>query len=376
MTTNWQAVLENDEKAIFSLRGLYKKYGYSKYKMSKFEEYDFYVRNKDFLVSDNIITFTDSDGKLMALKPDVTLSIIKNTKDQPGVVNKVYYNENVYRASGTTKELKEIMQVGLECIGDIDDYCISETVLLAAKSLECIVDDYVLDISHMGIIAETMVFAGLSDNGKKTFLCALGEKNVQAVQNLCEAEALDNEKAELLKSLVSLYGVPGEILPKLKELSVSDEFSKAVGQLEEISEALTAGGCADKARIDFSVANNMKYYSGVAFKGFINGISAGVLSGGQYDKLMSKLGRKSGAIGFAVYLDMLQWLDNTALQYDTDIVLLYDNDEELSKVSRTVKELSEDGKSVMAQRTLPEKIRYKKLMKLEKGWVKTIEDNA
>ena len=91
---------------------------------------------------------------------------------------------------------------------------------------------------------------------------------------------------------------------------------------------------------------------------------------------MSKLGRKSGAIGFAVYLDMLQWLDNTALQYDTDIVLLYDNDEELSKVSRTVKELSEDGKSVMAQRTLPEKIRYKKLMKLEKGWVKTIEDNA
>lgn len=81
-------VFENDEKAIFKLRSLYKSYGYSKYRMSKFEEYDFYVRNKDFLISDNIITFTDSDGKLMALKPDVTLSIIKNSKDEEGAVDR------------------------------------------------------------------------------------------------------------------------------------------------------------------------------------------------------------------------------------------------------------------------------------------------
>ena len=87
------SVLKNDEKAIFGLRSIYRRYGYSQYKMSKFEEYDLYVRNKDFLVSDNIITFTDTNGKLLALKPDVTLSIIKNGKDVPGVIEKVYYNE-------------------------------------------------------------------------------------------------------------------------------------------------------------------------------------------------------------------------------------------------------------------------------------------
>ena len=84
------SVLKNDEKAIFGLRSIYRRYGYSQYKMSKFEEYDLYVRNKDFLVSDNIITFTDTTGKLLALKPDVTLSIIKNGKDVPGVIEKVY----------------------------------------------------------------------------------------------------------------------------------------------------------------------------------------------------------------------------------------------------------------------------------------------
>ena len=118
------SVLKNDEKAIFGLRSIYRRYGYSQYKMSKFEEYDLYVRNKDFLVSDNIITFTDTTGKLLALKPDVTLSIIKNGKDVPVVIEKVYYNENVYRVSKGSHQFKEIMQVGLECIGDIDDYCI------------------------------------------------------------------------------------------------------------------------------------------------------------------------------------------------------------------------------------------------------------
>ena len=70
-------VLENGERVAYGLGQLYHKYGYVRYKISKFEEYDLYVRNKDFLVSDRVITFTGEGGKLLALKPDVTLSIIK-----------------------------------------------------------------------------------------------------------------------------------------------------------------------------------------------------------------------------------------------------------------------------------------------------------
>ena len=80
------AILKNEERAVFSLRALYRRYGYAPYKMSRFEEYDLYVRNKDFLVSDQIITFSGDRGKLMALKPDVTLSIVKTAPEEPGVV--------------------------------------------------------------------------------------------------------------------------------------------------------------------------------------------------------------------------------------------------------------------------------------------------
>ena len=302
------SVFEKDERAIFALRSLYKSYGYTKYRMSKFEEYDFYARNKDFLISDNVITFTDSDGKLMALKPDVTLSIVKNSKDSAGDVQKVYYNENVYRASGDTGEFKEIMQVGLECIGDLDGGCIAEVVTLAAKSLECISPDYVLDISHMGIIAEVMEAAGLSPEGKLSYLEALGEKNLKSVEEICQNEGIDGGA---LKSLATMYGKAENVLESLKNMEVSDGFTAAVSELSKLFAVLSENGVSEKTKIDFSVANSMKYYSGVAFRGFVSGASGGILSGGQYDKLMQKMHRQSSAIGFAVYLDMLEQLDRS-----------------------------------------------------------------
>ena len=112
--------LSYEERVSMDLQGLYEQNGYSRYKMGKFEEYDLYARNKDFLVSDNIITFTEN-GKLMALKPDITLSIVRGSRDVPGYVQKLYYNETVYRVSESTRNFSEIMQVGLECIGSIDD---------------------------------------------------------------------------------------------------------------------------------------------------------------------------------------------------------------------------------------------------------------
>ena len=125
--------LSFQEKVIFALRSLYRSYGYTQYKMSKFEEYDLYANNKDFLISDSVITFTDTNGKLMALKPDVTLSIIKNIKEYSGGVQKLFYNENVYRISKGNQNYKEIMQVGLECIGDIGADEIRQVLVLAAR---------------------------------------------------------------------------------------------------------------------------------------------------------------------------------------------------------------------------------------------------
>ncbi len=364
-------VLKEDEKAIFALRSLYQKYGYSRYKMNKFEEYDLYVRNKNFLVSDHIITFTNTDGKLMALKPDVTLSIIKNTKDGCVGVEKVYYNENVYRVSKGTESFTEIMQTGLECIGNIDQYNIYEVLMLAAESLNTISEDYVLDISHLGVVSSLIGELGVSREAEKNLLKCISEKNTHEITEICKREGIDGER---LKKLVSTYGAPERVIPTLKSL-LTDENKEAIEELISLVELLEKNGYKGKIRIDFSVINDMHYYNGVVFKGFIQGIANGILSGGQYDNLMSKMHRKSGAIGFAVYLDMLERLTVTNEPYDVDILLLYEN-VDFARVADEVRALSENGESVMAQKEIPEKIRYKKLLKLTERGVEELESNA
>ena len=146
--------LKGEERVIMALRSLYGSYGYRPYKMSRFEEYDLYAGYKDFLVSGNMITFTDTDGKLMALKPDVTLSIVRSLKDSSSAVSRICYDENVYRVSDKSGTFREIMQAGLECIGDIGILELSEVAVLAQKSLKEISDSSMLTISHMGIIEQ------------------------------------------------------------------------------------------------------------------------------------------------------------------------------------------------------------------------------
>ncbi|MGM9551855.1 MAG: ATP phosphoribosyltransferase [Clostridia bacterium] len=299
------SVLKNDERAIFTLRSLYKKYGYSLFMMSKFEEYDLYVRNKDFLVSDNIITFNDTDGKLMALKPDVTLSIIKNTKSGQGGVRKVYYNENVYRVSKGTNSFKEIMQVGLECIGQIDKSHITEVICLAAASLKSISGKFVLDISHLGIVSSVLNRMDIEEGDRKEIIKAMGEKNVHRIEEICKN---NGKNAEMIKKLASTYGESSLVLESLKQ--ICGEYDENVRELEYITKVLEKEGYKDNIIIDFSVINDVNYYNGVVFKGYIENVAEGVLSGGQYDNLLAKMGKSDKAIGFAVYLDRLSRIDS------------------------------------------------------------------
>lgn len=295
------SILTNEEKIIFTLRALYDRCGYSLYKMSKFEPYDLYVRNKDFLISDQVITFTDINGKLMALKPDVTLSIIKNSKDAPGAVQKLYYNENVYRVAGAGRNYREIMQVGLECIGDIDDSCVSEVVTLALQSLRSISSRCVLDLSHPGIVSA--VVDGLGDTIKASLLKCLGDKNRHELALLCQQNGIDVSTAALLDELIGCYGAPREVMAKLRQLPLP---AAGVAAVEEVDQLLISLADADHLRIDLSAVNNTKYYNGITFKGFIDGVPESVLSGGRYDRLLRRMGKNSGAIGFAVYLDALE----------------------------------------------------------------------
>lgn len=335
------------ERALYALKSLYEGYGYSHYKMSKFEEYELYVRNKSFLVSDHIITFTDAHGSLMALKPDVTLSIVKNSPDSESGVRKVYYNENVYRVPKGALSFKEIMQAGLECIGDIDKYSVAEVLTLAVKSLEAVSSDYVLDVSHMGILSSLIEATGLSAKGKEGLLSCIGEKNIHGIDAICLSEGKDGA---LIKRLIAMKGDYNEMLEILKD---TECYADACAFAEILSSV------SGKVRVDFSVTDDTSYYSGIVFKGFIKGIPTSVLSGGRYDNLMKRMGKSSGAIGFAVYLDLLGELEASAPEFDGDLLVLYDDSTDVKALLELASKMSCEGKTVATLKAVPERKKYK-----------------
>ena len=57
------ANLQPKERASFALRALYEAAGCRKYHMGRFEEYGLYQENRSFLSSEQVITFTDLDGR-------------------------------------------------------------------------------------------------------------------------------------------------------------------------------------------------------------------------------------------------------------------------------------------------------------------------
>lgn len=296
-------ILSAEEWTALNLRALYAENGYEKYRMSKFEEYDLYARNKDFLVSDSVITFTDTDGKLLALKPDVTLSIIKNAKPQAGKAMKVYYHENVYRVSKGTRAYKELAQAGLECLGDVSEDDLAEVVYLAAKSLDTVSNRNVLELSELTVVDGVLRYCGLDTTARQALWARLAEKNLAGVQEIAKCAGMSEMKASLLEKLVTTYGSADAVLPKLDVFRVNEETAKAVDAFKALIRSLQARGVGEKLRIDFSVLGDMNYYNGLAFKGFVEGLPTWVLSGGRYDKLMAKMGKQGKAVGFAVYLD-------------------------------------------------------------------------
>ena len=302
------AVLTNEEKISFALRSLYHRRGFAPYRMSRFEEYELYMKNKDFLRSPQVITFTDTNGKLMALKPDVTLSIVRAWRPAADAVQKFYYDENVYRVSESAGAFREIRQTGVECLGVRDDSSTGEVLGLALESLGLISGDYQLCVSLLGIVEEVLDLAQLHGDARRDVLRCMGEKNVHELKAVCTGAGVTAQDAERIAGLTLCTAVPSEALEALGAIGCPEA---ALEEAKRFAAALpheTQGHVS----LDFSILGDMRYYNALAFQGYVHGVPSSVLSGGVYDRLLHRMGKPGRAIGFACYLDKLERLEVSA----------------------------------------------------------------
>lgn len=355
-----------EDRVWSELTGLLESCGYERFKMRKFEEYSLYLKNKNFSDGEYVLTFTDPNGKLLAFKPDVTLSIVKNSKASANKREKVYYRESVYRYDKHRHEYREIDQIGLEVLGKVDEVLQSEVMLLAARSLETVSKEFVLDFSHTGYLEGLLEWAEKAENGRERLIGYVSAKNAHDLNKLLlECGADEKIIRAAVDALSGVNGVDGAIRSLIA--SGDAHFVTAAEQLQKVVELMAATGYGDNLRADFSVISDVEYYSGVIFRGYVRGVPHAVLSGGRYDKLAEKFGKAGiGGMGFALYLSDLCAYFREDYRKDKGLcILLYDEQENPIDVMRQAEKWRKEGYRVRQETQVPQDCNAQRIEKTE-----------
>lgn len=356
--------MTKDERVNLSLETLFESYGFRKFKMRKFETYALYEEFKSFLISEYILTFSSPEGKLMALRPDVTLSIVKNTRADESHSDKVFYRENVYRMDRHTKEYREIPQAGVEMIGTIDAAATLEIIRMAKESLEIIDPASILCLSHTGFAEGILEACRTSDDLRSDVLQCLRNQNIHDFKKIIgDREPGDGWLNDLSEVLTS-RGSYEETLSIARKIAVNDHMTEALDELEFICETLSNLGMSDGIRLDFTMQSDLTYYNGILMQGYVEKYPGIILTGGRYDRLLTKFRKNLSALGFALNLSDLNSCYPNPAQYDADILLLYSSACSLTDVLLKAESLRKEGNRVHLAQTKPKGFSAKEIIDL------------
>ena len=285
------------------LTELFARRGYVEVMTPELEFYDLLLQAGTPMPQEQMLKLIDRSGKIMVMRPDSTTPIARVAATKLSTVplpQRLYYDQTVFRASrehrgGST----EIAQCGVELIGASGRKADLEMVAMAVDALRsCGVERFHVELGHVGFFRELTARVDMSEDTVERMRALIEEKNFAALGDLLEPYA--GQSACLpLRRLTHLFG-GAEVLEEAERLSGGSE---AVEYLKGLYAELETAGYGAYIRFDLGLVHQIDYYTGVVFRGYVEGAGDAVLSGGRYDHLVGALGRSAQATGFAVDVD-------------------------------------------------------------------------
>ena len=345
---NYIKNMSKKDLVLLNIRKMYDSYGYKKISLPSFEEYDLYNENKDF-IDRNVLTVMSPNGKLLALRPDITLSVAKKvSKDQSLKYSKIYYQENTYNL---TKYVgyEEDEQLGIELIGKESTFLDFEIINLAVKSLDIINKKSMIVLSHAGFISSIFENFDLEYETKEQILDCINRKNSHDIQKILKKnEHISENVKKLIYKIPELSGNLENIEKELLKYEINVNTKKILSELKQLNSLLMKFYKKSKIIFDFSVVKNLNYYNGIILQGYIEGFPNVILTGGRYDKLFEKFGVDTGAVGFAILTDGLKGYYKDTDKKDFEILIAYDNSD-FEKLVEIVNDFQKKGLRVRTE---------------------------
>ena len=282
---------------------LFQRRGYSELTTPNVEYFDIIPAAGHPLSQESMMKCVERTGKLLVMRPDNTVAIgrVAATKlSSLPLPLRLYYNQTVFRSDDiNTGARTEIDQCGVELIGAQGLRADLEILSMAIDALEaCGVRDYHIEIGHVGYFSALLESLGASEKLQTTLRQLVEKKDFVAYREKLKPY-LNTEPGKALWNLPRMFGGP-QVLERAKALCGNEQALKAISHLEEIYRVLSDAGLSDHVQFDLGLIQNIEYYTGVIFRGFVQGAGSNVISGGRYDRLIGQFGKEIPATGFGL----------------------------------------------------------------------------
>ena len=331
------------------LSALFKSKGYQKVMTPTIEFFDVFNRESSGYSPENLYSLTDSYGRLLVLRPDSTLPIARlvSTRLQNATLPlRIYYNQNVFvRQKNLTGRSDEATQSGIELMGASGLRADLEVIATAVEAIECCTSaDFKLEIGHAGFFKDLCSKLGVDDETVSQIYNCVESRNFVSLNKILD-NITENPVADCIRNLPRYFGGL-DVIEKAKNIELGDEGEKSLEYLKELYIQLEKMGFADKIIIDLSLVNRTNYYTGIIFKGYLQGSGISVVSGGRYDSLGLEFGRDMQSTGFGIETGDLASVMLSRNEVEDEAlpqIIVWGADGFITDALRLSKELRENG---------------------------------
>lgn len=328
---------------------VFKSKGYEKVMTPTIEFFDVFNRESSGYSPENLYSLTDSYGRLLVLRPDSTLPIARlvSTRFQNARLPlRLYYNQNVFlRQKNLTGRSDESSQSGIELMGAYGLRADLEVITTAVESVEaCTSADFKIEIGHALFFKELCKRLSVSDDIVSEIYNCVESRNFVSLNNILDKIG-KNDITDCVRNLPRFFGGL-EVIEKAKAIQIGEEGQKSLDYLKELYTLLCDAGLEDKIVIDLSLVNRTNYYTGIIFKGYLQGSGISVVSGGRYDSLGAEFGRDMCSTGFGIETGALATVMLSRNEVDeekTPQIVVFSEKEYIMKALEYSKELRKNG---------------------------------
>ena len=336
------------------IRKIFTDYGYSEVVTPGLEFYDVFNGKVRYFPQETMYKLVDGKNRMMVLRPDSTMPIARlvatRLREEP-LPLKLFYNQSIFMVNPKNSGRDdEFAQSGIEILGGNRKAADYEALVIAVQALSACDDNgsdsFRLEIGESSIFRLLIAQLDVDDEKSELIQSLIETKNYPALNDALSS--FDGAAADALRALPTLFG-GAEVFEQAEKYMNTAELKEKLSSLREIYDGLKAAGI-DEIKVDLGLVHKRNYYTGIIFRGYVEGYGLPVLSGGRYDTLIGDFGRSVPAVGFAVNVEaaakvMLKNSD-TSLTVAPDVLVYAESGAEVDGL-RHCAELIKQGSTVL-----------------------------